>query len=65
MKTILVKDNVVVNIIRSNSSHNANISNDYQHVEDVSDETNINIGATWDGTNYTNPPPPENNGIEE
>lgn len=62
MKTILVNGGVVVNIIKSDSSHNTEISGDYQHVEEVSDDTNINIGATWDGSTYTNPSAPLGDG---
>ena len=57
MKTILVKDGAVVNIIKSTDEHNANITSEYDHIEKVQDDTNINIGATWDGENYTNPEP--------
>lgn len=58
MKTILVQGGVVVNVIRSDSGHNNLISQNYQHVEEVNDWENIQIGATWDGSTYTNPPPP-------
>lgn len=56
MKTILVQNDVVINIIKSSPEHNASIVGQYQHIEEVADTSDIKIGATWDGTNYTNPP---------
>lgn len=59
MRTLLVNNNVVVNIIVSTEEHNQNISSQYQHIEVVPDDSPVTIGATWDGENYTNPPTPE------
>jgi len=55
MKTVIVENNVVINIIESTTEHNANIQSQHQHIEVINESSPIQIGATWDGTDYTNP----------
>lgn len=59
MRTLIVDGNEVVNIIESTSEHNTNISGNHQHIEVVASDSEIKIGATWDGSSYTNPAEPE------
>lgn len=59
MRTLIIDSDTVVNVITSTEEHNTNISGNHQHIEVVANDSDIKIGAHWDGAGYTNPAEPE------
>lgn len=55
MKTIIVQNNKVINIIKSTKEYNEELKEKYQHVEEMPKNQVVQIGATWNGSIYVNP----------
>lgn len=55
MKTILVKNSVVVNIVVSNEEMNEKYRLTYERVDPMPENYVVKIGAIWNGMAYNNP----------
>ena len=57
MRTGIVKNGVLINIIDSDAEFNSTYNGDYDELIDIdSVDPEAVIGSTWDGNSFTRPP---------